>query len=327
MNQRRINLLSAAMLAFVIPMILFYALFSGREEIKPPTLSGNAATEETTFNAESNDSVYITVLMQNGNTEQMLLDEYVKCVVLAEMPASFEYEALKAQAIVARTYTLRRHTGTGKHPNASVCTDPSCCQGYCTEENYLDRASDICDLNKIRQAVTDTKNMVLMYDGSLIEATYFSCSGGSTEDAAAVWGVDVPYLQATESPGEEDAAHYADTEYFTAAEFRSLLGKDLPGDPSGWFGRITYTSGQGVATIEIGNESYSGSEVRRLLGLRSTAFSVVALADTIVITTKGYGHRVGMSQYGADAMALQGKTCQEILSHYYEGTQLVSYVG
>ena len=172
----------------------------------------------------------------------------------------------------------------------------------------------------------ETENLVLSYQGELIEATYFSCSGGSTEDAVAVWGTDVPYLQAVASPGEENAAHYSDTVTFKAEEFASLLGLDLTGAPKSWIGPVSYTEGGGVDTMEIGGVRFKGTTLRSALGLRSTAFSVSCTNDAVTITTRGFGHRVGMSQYGADAMAVNGSTFEEILSYYYQGTELTQWI-
>ena len=157
-------------------------------------------------------------------------------------------------------------------------------------------------------------------------ATYFSCSGGRTEDAAAVWGSDVPYLQATDSP---ESAYYDKTiatVTFTAAEFSTALGQDLSGSPATWFGSITYTKGGGVDTMVIGGTTYKGTTLRQKLGLRSTAFTMTAVGDHITVTTRGYGHRVGMSQYGAEAMAAQGSTYEQILRHYYKGTELLNWI-
>ncbi len=257
----------------------------------------------------------------NGKTQEMDMDTYLVGVVLAEMPATFESEALKAQAVVARTYTRKAWETGGKHGDGSTCTKSSCCQAYITESDYLNRGGTQEGLDKIRNAVMQTAGMVLTYEGTLIEATYFSCSGGSTEDAAAVWGTDFPYLQAVDSPGEESAAVFADTVTFTPQQFQNALGLSLPGAPKTWFGTTTYTEGGGVATMVIGGIPYSGTELRRLLNLRSTNFTIVPGAN-ITITTKGYGHRVGMSQYGADAMAVAGSTYPEILAHYYPGTAL-----
>ena len=253
---------------------------------------------------------------------EMELNEYLTGVVLAEMPVSFELEAQKAQAVVARTYTMRAFRRGGKHDGAAVCTDSTCCQSYISPEDYLAAGGTQAGVDRIRGAVNATGRQVLTYDGELIEATYFSCSGGSTEDAAAVWGAAYPYLKAVDSPGEENAAHYSDTEVFTAARFEAALGRDLPGDPTSWFGVTTYTTGGGVASMEIGGQTYQGTTLRSLLGLRSTAFTVEADSICVTITTKGFGHRVGMSQYGADAMAVLGSTYPEILAHYYQGTSL-----
>lgn len=307
----------AAIMGLIVPGIILTIGVSFYE----PT-PGNEPTDAPT---EARESVMIPVLHE-GSVEEMELNDYLTGVILAEMPASFESEAQKAQAVVARTYTIRAWERGGKHEGAAVCTDSACCQGYISEEGYIAKGGTEESVEKMRAAVTDTADLVLTYEGELIEATYFSCSGGSTEDAVAVWGTDVPYLQAVSSPGEEHATHYTDTVSFTAKNFASALGIKLSGDPSSWFGPVTYTAGGGVATMEIGGTSFTGTTLRGALGLRSTAFSVSVESDTIILTTRGYGHRVGMSQYGADAMALQGSSCAEILAHYYRGTTLLSWV-
>ena len=237
------------------------------------------------------------------------------------MPASFPDEALKAQAVVARTYTSRRMR-TNRHDGAAVCMDPGCCQGYTAEADYLASGGSAENVDRLRAAVAETAGQVLTYEGALIDATYFSCSGGQTEDAVAVWGQDVPYLQSVESPGEEDAPRYSETVTFTPAQFRALTGCGGGDDPNAWFGPVTHTDGGGVDTMEICDAEYSGTELRGLLGLRSTAFTLEVVDGNIVITTLGFGHRVGMSQYGARAMALNGADYTEILSHYYTGTEL-----
>ena len=265
----------------------------------------------------------IAVLMPEGNLEDMQLDEYVLCAVLGEMPADFEPEALKAQAVVARTYGLRRGTINGKHSGGAVCTDSTCCQAFCDVQAYLDKGNTEQNVEKIRRAVSQTSGQVLTYNGELIEATYFSCSGGRTEDALAVWGQDIPYLRSVESPGEEGAAHYIDTVTFTVTQLEQALDTELS---DMWLGQATYTQGGGVDTITIGSKQYKGTEIRQKLGLRSTAFVMTAVGDTVTVTTKGYGHRVGMSQYGAEAMAVQGSNYEEILLYYYPGTLLQTYL-
>lgn len=265
----------------------------------------------------------VTVRLTDGNVKNMDMDDYLTGVVLGEMPADFEPEALKAQAVAARTYSAKAVNTGGKHEDGSLCTDPTCCQAYLSEEAYLSKGGTEENLDKVRKAVVDTSGYVLTYAGELIEATYFSCSGGSTEDAVAVWGTDYPYLRAVSSPGEEDAGHFCDTTCFSIEQFQVKTGCTLTGDPKDWFVTEGYTPGGGIDSILICGEEYTGMQLRQLLGLPSTAMTLSAVGDTITIVTKGYGHRVGMSQYGADAMAASGSNFIEILAHYYPGTELV----
>lgn len=266
----------------------------------------------------------VAIELSDGSIQTMDLDTYLEGVVLAEMPADFEPEALKAQAVAARTYSAKAVKTGVKHEDGSLCTDPTCCQAYLSEEAYLSKGGTEENLDKVRKAVLDTSGQVLTYEGELIEATYFSCSGGRTEDAAAVWGTEYPYLQAVDSPGEENAVHYCDTVCFTKTQFQEKTGCTLRGDPSAWFTTEAYTNGGGIASMSICGELYTGTQLRQLLGLPSTAMTVSAAGDSITIVTKGYGHRVGMSQYGADAMAVTGSNYIEILAHYYPGTELES---
>lgn len=272
-------------------------------------------------------SAPVRIKNEDGTVTEGDLDTYIVGVVLGEMPASFSEEALKAQSVVARTYARKAYVTGGKHGDGSVCMESSCCQAYVAQEDYLQQGGHPEQVEKIRNAVQATTGQVLTYEGELIEATYFSCSGGSTEDAVAVWGREFPYLQAVESPGEENAAHYQDTVVFTPRQLEEKLGITLAGNPGTWISAISYTAGGGVDSIAIGTVYFSGIEIREKLGLRSTAFSVEARRDAVTFTTKGFGHRVGMSQYGADAMAVAGSSYEEILAHYYQGTALTLLEG
>ena len=315
------EVLLAAVMGLAMPASLL-AMAASMET--PPTvieITTGPPTVPATQPSESKQSVTVPILTE-GQIVEMELNEYLTGVVLAEMPVSFEMEAQKAQAVVARTYTMRAYRRGGKHEGAAVCTDSNCCQAYISPAEYMEKGGTQAGVERIRGAVTATDGQVLTYEGELIEATYFSCSGGVTEDAAAVWGAAYPYLQSVESPGEEGAAHYTDTVVFTAAQFENALNRDLSGSPASWFGVTTYTTGGGVASMEIGGQVYKGTKLRTLLGLRSTAFTVAANSNSVTITTKGFGHRVGMSQYGADAMAVLGSAYDEILAHYYRGTTL-----
>lgn len=261
----------------------------------------------------------IPVRDPDGTRAYMDIDTYLTGVLLAEMPAEFHEEALKAQAVAARTYTWKAYTTGGKHSDSSICTDSSCCQAYMTKEAYLARGGTTENLEKVRRAVEATSNLVLVHGGELIEATYFSSSGGRTEAAVEVWGRDFPYLQPVSSPEE----HFENTVSYSVSEFQKLLGIELSGNPEEWFASVTFTDGGGVDTMQICGEAYTGVELRSLLGLRSTRFVMEAEDQTITITTTGYGHRVGMSQYGANTMAQEGSTWQAILQHYYPGTNVV----
>lgn len=262
-----------------------------------------------------------SILVRNadGHCEIMELENYLKGVVLAEMPGSFHDEALKAQSVAARTYTWKAHTTGGKHGDGSICVDAFCCQAYLSEEDYLSLGGTQDHLDKVCNAVESTAGFVLSYEGELIEATYFSSSGGRTEAAVAVWGADYPYLQAVSSPEKVTVV----TDFYDKEAFQKLLGFSSAEAPVEWFGDITYTEGGGINTIEICGEIYSGVRLRSLLGLRSTDFQIQPEEETIRITTRGYGHRVGMSQYGANTMAETGSTWQQILQHYYPCTNVV----
>lgn len=323
MQKKWINLVVSVVLGVVIPGVIFTLFYKFSSMSDVPI----SPTDVTTLATDEIQDSYISVLMENGNIHNMELDTYLTSVVLQEMPAHFESEALKAQSVVARTYTLRRDENNEKHVGAAVCTNPTCCQGYCSVEDYLMEGGNQDSLDKVKNAVKATEGQVLTYQGELIEATYFSCSGGSTEDAKAVWGTDIPYLQAKESPGEEKATYFTDTVYFSVEDFEKLFDGNLSGNPETWVDSITYTNGGGVDTIRLCGKDYKGTDLRQRLGLRSTAFVITAIGNTVTITTKGFGHRVGMSQYGADAMALNGNTYQQILSYYYPGTELVWHEG
>ncbi len=318
MKEKYKEILLALILGLVVPGLLFWAV--DKFKIKPENTPQNTTAVASIQPDESKISVKTDL-----GIEMMDLEEYLVGVVLREMPASFEIEALKSQAVVARTYALKRLETGGKHDKAIICTNSSCCQGYSSPKEYLSKNGNQELLEKVTNAVSETAGQVLIYNGELIEATYFSCSGGQTEDAKAVWGSDIPYLQSTQSPGEEKATHYVDTLKFTLEEFADRLDLDPYGNAQSWIGKTRYTKGGGVDTMYICGEEFKGTTLRQKLGLRSTAFAISIVGSTVTITTKGYGHRVGMSQYGAEAMAVQGMAYSEILSHYYKNTQLVTY--
>ena len=270
--------------------------------------------EQAAQELEAQDQKITVSVNIGGEDQNMCLSDYLCGVLMGEMPASFPEEALKAQAVAARTYTLRRMESGGV-----LSDDPAVCQAYCSlsqaEEKYGADAEDY--IGKVRMAVYETDGQVMTYDGDLIAATYFSCSGGKTESAQAVWGSEIPYLVSVDSPGEEDARSYESTVTLERDDFLSTL--DIP-EPS--VERIEYTDGGGVETMVMGGKTFSGVELRALLGLRSTNFTMEVSGDQVIFHVLGYGHRVGLSQYGAKAMAEAGHTYQEILAWYYSGAEL-----
>lgn len=323
-----LQVLQSVALGTVIPGLLFSATVdrqSVTDQFPEPEIIETIHQEpDATPEEEEVICCSIPVMKSDGTVVRMDLEDYVCRVVLGEMPASFEVDALKAQAVAARTYALRCVGGT-KHPEGAVCIGSQCCQAYCEPENYIRNGGTWANTEKVFQAVRQTAGEVLYYEDALALSVYFSSAGGSTEDAKDVWGSSLPYLTVVESP-EEDDRFNGETATFTAEEFQKRLGISLKGKPSSWFGATTYTVGGGVAQMRIGGVLYTGVELRSKLGLRSTDFKVTTTETAVTFTTNGYGHRVGMSQYGADAMAVTGSDYMQILSHYYPGTQIGQYI-
>ncbi len=267
-------------------------------------------------------------LLHEGVVYEYPEQAYLTAVVLCEMPPDFEPEALKAQAVAARTFA-RKQMQSKKHENADVCSDPGCCQAWIGEnalrEKYAERYDAVWQ--KASESVCATTDEVLCYNGDLIDATYFSCSGGRTEAAVSVWGGDVPYLQSVRSPGEEDAPRFSSVVRIDSMQFRDTIlssgkGVSLTGKPESWIEEVTYTSGGGVDTMRIGGAAFRGTELRKMFGLNSTNFSVSVAEDGITFDVHGFGHRVGMSQYGAENMAEQGFDYRSILLYYYQGVKI-----
>ena len=269
-------------------------------------------------------------------TMQMSLEEYLVHVVAGEMPASFEEEALKAQAVAARTYTVRRMASLNGTPcgrgGADVCTDSTCCQAYKTDaqlrENWGSAYSE--NLLRVRTAVAQTSGEILTYNGLPIEALFHSNSGGMTEDAQNVFASAEPYLVSVESPGDEEAAHYTDTVRLTRTAVASALN-DLYRDADVTAKKLEkqlkvisrFESGR-VNQIEVGGVTLTGRQFRQALSLDSANFDLTYSEKYVTVTTVGYGHGVGMSQYGANAMAKDGSDYKSILTHYYTGVKIQS---
>lgn len=269
---------------------------------------------------------------KTGEVEELGLDEYLLGVVSSEMPASFENEALKAQAVVARTYTIYRIINGSKHENADICDDSTCCQAWISKEDRLNKWKEEernSNWAKIENAVYSTKGKIITYNNEPINAFFHSNSGGTTDTASAVWGgTNYPYLQAVQTSGEDTYSQYNSEVTVTKEEFVSKIKEyhsDLEIDFSleNQIEILGYTEGERIKSVKIGNLELSGVEIRTIFGLKSAKFNINIEGDEIKFTVIGYGHGVGMSQTGADSMAKQGSNYEEIIKHYYTGVEII----
>lgn len=278
----------------------------------------SSPNEETAFlNKPENKEKDMEVVIKDSNSNKetnMVLEEYVVGVVAGEMPASFNEEALRAQAIAARTYAVYKVNTT--RTSYDLVSDVSN-QVYITEDEMRIKWGNDFNkyYNKVKSAVEDTKGLVLKYNGEVISSYYFSMSNGKTEDVSLVFGESRDYLKSVDSSWDSNINNFSVTKAISKKEFCNKLGINCNNIK---IGAINRSSSNRVNTIVINNKTFKGTEVRTKLGLRSTDFTIV-INDEVLITTKGYGHGVGMSQYGANEMAKNGKSYEDILKYYYQG--------
>ena len=332
MKKILIYLLSFILICFVIPAILTKRTVNTISQEN--TNIENQQSQQDKENEQNYQySKYGTITLlhkKTGNTEQVNIDDYLCNVVSAEMPADFEIEALKAQAIVARTYTIYKILNK-KHENADICDDSTCCQAWISKEDRLARWEESKRENnwqKINDCINSTKGKIITYNNQPINAFFHSNSGGVTEIPVNVWGgTGYPYLQSVETSGEDAYNQYASEVTFTQEELINKL-KQKYSDISIDFSNeneikiLEYTESTRVKTVKFGNHELSGVETRSLLGLKSTNFEITKDGDNIKFSVKGYGHGVGMSQTGADSMAKQGSTAEDIIKHFYAGVEI-----
>lgn len=292
-------------------------------------VSSNIATEEKPI---ANGYTIKLLHTKTGEIQDIDLEDYLYGVVSAEMPASYEIEALKAQAIVARTYTLyKEKVDRGKHGEASICDDSNCCQAWISKEDRLARWEETRKneyWDKIVSAVDTTKGKIITYDSEPINAFFHSNSGGATEAPIDVWGGSgYPYLQTVATVGEDAYSQYSSEIVLSKEELLEKLRQNHPEaeinfEQSDWAYVKEYTNGGRVRSIQMGNVSLSGVEARTIFGLKSANFKVEKDGDNIKFSVVGYGHGVGMSQTGADSLAKEGKTAEEIIHHFYTGVEI-----
>ena len=274
-------------------------------------------TNNTSSNNTTNSSVSeITVYRSNGSVINLNMTDYLIGVVSSEMPASFNFEALKAQSVLARTYALKAKQ-TGKKLTDTVST-----QSYIDIDQMKNKWGNSFNTyyNKIKNAVENTNGEYLSYNGNYIEALYHSTNNGKTESSLDVFGNYYPYLISVSSEYDKNASSYLRTINMPLDTISNKLGLSLNNDSV--ISILSYTDGGNIKEININGNNFSGKKVRELLCLRSADFDISISDNNANITTRGYGHGVGMSQYGANGMANAGYSYKDILSHYYPGTTL-----
>lgn len=260
---------------------------------------------------------------------EMDMQGYLLGVVAAEMPASFQQEALKAQAVAARTYAIYC-ADSNKHGSAQVCTDFGCCQAWIDDASMRKNWGDSYDtyLQKLQTAIAETEGEYLSYEGQAIFAAFHSSSAGATEDCGEVWN-EREYLKSVDSPETaEDVPNYNSRLDCAPLDFRDTIlsafpDADFSADESAWLGPVTLEDSGRVAEIEIGGVKIKGTKLRSLFSLRSTSLRLEYIDGRFIFNVTGFGHGVGMSQYGAKVMAEDGADYAQILAHYYPGTALI----
>lgn len=326
--------LLTALLLLLLPLA---ALPRGEATIAPPTVSDTPPDipqpdTSTTAKPDATDAPAGGEfrLLCGDEVVTLTAREFLIRTLAAEMSPTYHTEALKAQAVAAYTYYGRRRATQTDSPEEALKGAHFAVTATGFPENYTREALEerwgeqfAANYRKVTEAVDAVLGRAMTYEGVYIDACYFSISNGCTESAETVWGTDIPYLQAVASPGDRLAPGYRSTATFTAEELRAALaaeeGLTLPEDPAGWLGTPTLSEAGTVVSIPVGNTTLAGTRVRQLLGLRSATFTAVYADGRFTFTVCGYGHGVGMSQYGADYLARQGYSWEEILRYYYAG--------
>lgn len=320
-------------ICFILPALLTKKNIA-TSTVENETKITNEITRQTEQQYDYKSYATIKLLHQEtGEIEEVTIDDYLCNVVSAEMPADYEIEALKAQGLVARTYTIYKIQNK-KHEIADICDQSTCCQAWITKEDRLARWDEDkreSNWQKIVYCVNATKGKIITYNNEPINAFFHANSGGTTELPVNVWGgTGLPYLQVVETSGEEGYTQYSSEVEFTKEELINKL-KETYADIQIDFTNaeelkiIAYTDSGRVKTVKFGNHELSGVETRTLLGLKSTNFEIVRENEKIKFQVKGYGHGVGMSQTGANTLAKEGKSYEEIVKHFYVGVEISEF--
>lgn len=337
-NKYLIYFMIFVLIIFVLPAICTKRV-TGKSHKEDKVERAEEQSEENEKEMAKHDySRYGTIKLlhkESGQIEELQIDEYLYGVVSAEMPASYEEEALKAQAVAARTYTIYQiSNNNGKHGESDICDDSTCCQAWISKENRMQKWGEEDrenNWNKIVLAVNSTAGKIITYNNEAINAFFHSNSGGKTEIASNVWigGKDFPYLQSVETLGEDGYTQYSSEVIISKKNLQENLKKEYPDiqikyEENECIKIVDYTQSGRVKTVRFGNTEIAGTKVRSLLGLKSTNFSVKLDGENVIFSVIGYGHGVGMSQTGADSMAKAGNSYEEILKHFYTGVEITT---
>ncbi len=314
MKDKLILILACVIAIVMLTFCIFFINEPPKTEIIKPTV-----TKET-INITASKKVNVN---HNGNIISMDMEEYLINVVAGEVYPTFLKEAVKAQAGAARTYLVYKMENGGCAGGGDICTMSNHCQAYKTNEDMVKNWGEDYEkyYSKIKDAVYSTKGEIITYQNNPICALYHSSSYGKTEDSVAVFGGTQPYLTSVSSPVSQDIKTVSQS--FLKADFLEKINKAFSLNLTEIKIKIiSYTSAGRVSTLKLGEKSVKATALRKALGLRSTDFTFEILNEGITFYTKGYGHGVGLSQFGANELAKNGKTYKEILTHYYTGTNI-----
>lgn len=325
-------------LIFLVLLILIipcFALFGGKLKDNPiPTKKNPQSIPQLEEEDIETNNFYLIKDAKSGEIFRLTPNDYIKGVVAAEMPIDFHSEALKAQAVAAHTYTLLQIAQELKNPTpelegAYLSTDYQKFQAYVSVDELKEKWGQNFELNykKLSEAVDPVINEVITYENAPIAAAFHSVSGGKTESSKNVWGRDLSYLTPVVSDGDELSPSYESSVTLTEKEVSHALMQSFPDikfskDRTKWFEVLKKTDSGTISEIRVGSVTTTGVKIREIFKLKSANFTVEYKNSDFVFNTFGYGHGVGMSQYGADYMARQGSTYTEILLHYYNGVSI-----
>lgn len=356
MKRSILPILLFCLLTFCLPLVSLLPQAAGQAASSVSLAAGSAGEQSTSASpvpesaavsqaaqsappAETPAPAQAVIRVQNASTGEVLevpVLEYMIGAVASEMPITWPDEALKAQGIAAHSYALyqRDHANTEALGGGWFSVDPARRQGYMTTEVLQSYWGEEYEANyqRLKTLLEPLVHTVLLYDGAPAAACYHAISNGRTEASQRVWNEALPYLQGVDSPLDKLAEGYQETVSYTTQQMYDILatqfaGLDLSGSADGWFGETSLTEAGYVDTVQVGGAFVKGTQLRAALSLRSSCFTIQRTEDGFDMTTLGYGHGVGLSQCGAQAMAAQGQSCVQILSWYFPGTTLEEYAG